>query len=63
MASSVLVLVLIAIAAGVLLGGFLMISLTIRHDDHDLGSIRFEAPNYSKRTARSLVGMSTARWE
>jgi hypothetical protein len=63
MASSLVVLVLIAIASGVLLGGFLVVSLTIRHDDHDLGSIRFDAPSPSKRTARALVGMSTARWE
>jgi hypothetical protein len=63
MASVVVVLVLTAIAFGVLFGGFLMISLAIRRDDHSLGSLRFDAPNHSTRTARILVGISSSRWE
>ena len=63
MASVVVVLVLTAIAFGVLFGGFLMISLAIRRDDHSLGSLRFDAPNHSARTARTLVGLSSFHWE
>ena len=64
MASSVeLVLIFTAIAFGVLIGGFLAVSLAIRRDDHDLGSIRYDAPSHSTRTARNLVGISASRWE
>jgi hypothetical protein len=59
--ASVLVLVLIAIAFGVFFGGFLMVSFAIRRDDHALGSLWFDAPNHSVRTARSVVGVSTSR--
>jgi hypothetical protein len=64
MASSVeLVLILTAVAFGVLIGGFLMVSFAIRRDDSDLGSIRYDAPNQRARTARHLVGISASRWE
>lgn len=61
--AALVVLVLTAIAFGVLLGGFLMVSLAIRRDDHSLGSLRFDAPNHSARTARTLVGISSSRWD
>ena len=63
MASVVVILVLTSIAFGVFFGGFLMVSLAIRRDDHSLGSIRLDAPNHSARTARTLVGLSSSRWE
>jgi hypothetical protein len=61
--ASVVVLVLTAIAFGALFGGFLMVSLAIRRDDHSLGSLRFDAPNHSARAARTLVGISSSRWD
>jgi hypothetical protein len=63
MASVVVVLVLTAIAFGVFFGGFLMVSLAILRDDRSPGSLRFDASNHSARTARSLVGLSSSRWE
>jgi hypothetical protein len=59
----VLVLVLIAIAFGAFIGGFIMVSFAIRRDEQALGSLRFDAPNYRSRTARTLVGLSSSRWD
>jgi hypothetical protein len=59
--ASVVVLVLIATAFGVLIGGFVKISRAIARDDHALGSLWFDAPNHSARTARTLVGLSSSR--
>jgi hypothetical protein len=61
--ASVVVLVLIAIAFGVFIGGFLVVSRAIARDDHSLGSLRFDAPNNRAQTARSLVGLSSSRWD
>lgn len=61
--ASVVILVLIAIAFGVFFGGFLMVSFAIRRDDKSRGSLRFDAPSHSARTARTLVGLSSSRWE
>lgn len=61
--ASLVVLLLTATAFGALFGGFLMISFAIRRDDRDLGSIWFDAPNASKKTARALVGIRPSRRE
>jgi hypothetical protein len=61
--ASVVILVLIAIAFGVFFGGLLMVSLAIRREDKSLGSLQFDAPTYSSRTARILVGINSSRWE
>jgi hypothetical protein len=61
--ASVVVLVLTAIAFGVLFGSFLVVSLAIRRDDHSLGSLRCDAPNHSARAARTLVGINSSRWD
>jgi hypothetical protein len=63
MASVVVVLVLTAIAFGVFFGGFIMVSFAIRRDDRSLGSLRFDAQSHSARTARTLVGLSSSRWD
>jgi hypothetical protein len=64
MASSAeVILILAAIAFGLLAGGFFIVSFAIRRDDHDLGSIRFDAPSHTTRTARNLVGISASRWK
>jgi hypothetical protein len=61
-ASTLVVLVLIAVTFGALLGGFLIISFSIRREDRNLaGSLRFDAPSYSSRTARTMVGFSSSR--
>ncbi len=61
--AALVIIVLIVIAAGLLTGGFLAVSFAIRRDDADLGSIRYDAPSHSARTARYLVGISGSRWE
>jgi hypothetical protein len=61
--ASVVVLVLIAIAFGVFIGSFIMVSFAIRRDDRSRGSLRFDASNRSARTARMLVGLSSSRWD
>jgi hypothetical protein len=61
--ASVVILILTAVAFGVLLGGFLAVSFALRRDDRDLGSIRFDAPTHSARAVRNLVGISGSRWE
>lgn len=61
--ATLVVLILIAIAFGVFIGGFLMVSLAIRREDHSLGSLRFGATNHSARAARTLVGLSSSRWD
>jgi hypothetical protein len=63
MASVVVILALIAIAFGVFFGGFIMVSFAIRRDDHSRGSLRSDAPNHSARTARTLVGLRSSRWD
>jgi hypothetical protein len=62
--AALVVAVLITIAAGILLGGFLVVSLAIGREDRSrVGSLRFDAPDHSTRTARTLMGISSSRWE
>lgn len=48
--------------AGVLLGAYLKICGAIRREDRMKGSLRFDAPSQSARSARSLVGISNSKW-
>jgi hypothetical protein len=49
------VLASVAIIIGVCFGAFLKLSFAIRREDRS-GSLRYDAPNFSAQTARSLVG-------
>lgn len=47
--------------AGVLLGAYLKICWAIRREDRRKGSLRFDAPSQSARSARILIGISNFR--
>jgi hypothetical protein len=61
--ASLVVLALSAIAFGVLVGGFLMVSFAISRDDRLRGSLRRDASSHSTRAARTLTGISGTRRE
>lgn len=63
MASVVVVLGLIAITFGAVIGVFVVVSLAIGWEDRRRGSLRLDAPSSSTRAARSLVGITSSRWE
>jgi hypothetical protein len=53
----------VTILLGVIIGAFLHLSLAIHKEDRFRGSLRSGAPSRSARTARSLVGFSSSRWD
>jgi len=63
MAALIAVAVVMAVMAGVVLGAYIKICLAIRRDDKTYGSLRFEASDPSAQSARSLVGMTSSRWD
>jgi hypothetical protein len=60
--ASLVVLALVTIVVGVCIGAFLKLSFAIRREDR-ARTLRFDAPNHSAQTARSMVGISSSRWE
>ena len=63
MASVIVVLGIITIAAGACVGVFVRLSWAIRWEDRRRGSLRFDAPDASTRAARTLVGISGTGWD
>jgi hypothetical protein len=61
--ASLIVITLVLTFAGIVLGAYLKISFAIRSEDRSRGSLRFSAPSQSAKAARSLVGMSSSRWD
>ena len=62
--ASLVVVMLVIVVMGACVGAFLRISFAIRREDRSpRGSLRFDAPNYSAQTARTLVGLSSSRWD
>jgi hypothetical protein len=57
------VLVVVTIFMGACIGAFLKLSFAIRREDRIRGSLRLDAPSFSAKTARALVGMSSSRWD
>jgi hypothetical protein len=58
------VLVIVTIVAGTCVGAFLKLSFAIRREDRNrAGSLRFDAPSHSAQAARTLVGMTSSRWD
>jgi hypothetical protein len=47
--------------AGVLLGAYVKVCGAIRREDRLKGSLRFDAPSQSARSARSLIGISNSK--
>jgi hypothetical protein len=60
---SLVVLGVLAVIVGTCIGAFLKLSFAIRREDRLRGSLRLDAPNHTARSARSLVGMSSSRWD
>ena len=54
---------LVVVGAGVVFGAFLKVCLAIRREDRTKGSLRRDAPDQSAQSARTLVGMTSFRWE
>lgn len=61
--ASLVIISLVLILVGIVVGGFIMISFAIRREDRTRGSLRFDPPSGSTRAARSLVGISSSRWD
>jgi hypothetical protein len=61
--ATLVILGLITIVAGACIGAFVKLSFAIRREDRIRGSLRLDAPSFSAKTARDLVGMSSSRWD
>jgi hypothetical protein len=61
--AGLVVITLVIIVMGACLGALLRISFAIRCEDRSRGSLRLDAPNSSAQTARTLVGLSSSRWD
>jgi hypothetical protein len=61
--AGLVVLGLITIIVGACIGAFLKLSFAIRQEDRLRGSLRLDAPNHTARSARSMVGMTSSRWD
>jgi hypothetical protein len=61
--AGLVVLGLVTIIIGACIGAFLMLSFAIRREDRLRGALRFDPPNHSARTARTLVGVNSSRWD
>jgi hypothetical protein len=57
------VLVIVTIVAGACTGAFLKLSFAIRREDKKRGSLRRDAPSPSAQAARTLVGITSSRWD
>lgn len=56
-----LIIVLTAIAFGILLGAFLTVNFAIRREDRSGGWLQSTTSSASARAARALVGFSSSR--
>ena len=61
--SGLVVLGVVTIIVGACIGAFLKLSAAIRREDRVRGSLRRGAPTSSARTARTLVSLSSSRWD
>jgi hypothetical protein len=62
MAAFITILSVVA-AAGIVLGAYyIKICFAIRREDRSRGSLRFDAPNQSAQSARTMVGVTSSRW-
>lgn len=61
--ASLVIIALVLALVGVVAGAFIVISFAIRREDRTRGCLRFDASSNSTRAARSLVGVSSSRWD
>ena len=57
------VLGIVTILMGACFGALLKLSFAIRREDKRRGSLRRDAPSPSAQTARTLVGITSSRWD
>lgn len=60
--AALIVLIIIALAFGILFGGIFAVSWSIRREDKH-GRLTGRAPNWSCEGARRVTGMHAARWD
>jgi hypothetical protein len=61
--ASLVVLGVVTIIVGTCIGAFLKLSFAIRREDRRRGSLRSDAASNSARSARTLVSLSSSRWD
>ena len=61
--SGLVVLGVVTIIVGACIGAFLKLSAAIRREDRVREWLRRGAPTSSARTARTLVSLSSSRWD
>jgi hypothetical protein len=61
--ADLVVVTLVIIVMGACVGALFKISFAIRREDRSRGSLRLNAPNDSAQTARTLVGLTSSRWD
>jgi hypothetical protein len=61
--ASLVVLGVVTIIVGACIGAFLKLSFAIRREDRLRGSLRLDASSSSAQTARTLVSLSSSRWD
>ena len=61
--ASLVVLGVVTIIVGTCIGAFLKLSFAIRREDRRRGSLRSDASTSSARSARTLVSLSSSRWD
>ena len=62
-AAALIPLATVAILLGGAMGALLRLSREIHKEDRFRGSLRCDAPSWSARAARSVVGFSSSRWD
>jgi hypothetical protein len=61
--AGLVVLGVVTIIIGACIGAFLKLSFAIRREDRSRGSLRVHASDHSAQAARTLVGVSSSRWD
>jgi hypothetical protein len=61
--ASFVVLGVVTIIVGACVGAFFRLSFAIRREDRLRGSLRFDAPDHSTQSARTMVSLSSSRWD
>jgi hypothetical protein len=61
--AALITIAVITALAGIVFGAYIKICFAIRGEDRTKWSLRSAAPSQSARSARTLVGMSSSRWD
>jgi hypothetical protein len=61
--AALIIITVVLTFVGSAFGAYLTISFAIRREDRSSGSLRFSAATHNTKAARSLVGISSSRWD